>query len=186
MSLCKNYLGSQRCKLQNPCKLSLPGPAGPAGEVGPQGPAGPTGPTGPPGPPGTTGPPALLQIVNTTSLTGSDTIDFSNNILSLKKVTTLSTGTVGTNINSPIFQLAPSVSTIYDVALPYDPSGESGPTGQFTTLPYDPPGRGQEVQTGTQQNGPAETHIIDIDPTKMYQITTDEYGRVIRINLYKQ
>jgi hypothetical protein len=158
MSLCKNYLGSQRCKLQNPCKLSLPGPAGPAGEVGPQGPTGPTG------------PPALLQIVNTTSLTGSDTIDFSNNIFSLKKVTTLLTGTVGTNINSPIFQLAPSVSTIYDVALPYDPSGSGQVAGS--------------LQTGTQQNGPAETHIIDIDPTKMYEITTDEYGRVIRINLH--
>lgn len=114
MSLCKQYLGSHRCNLINPCKLSLPGPAGPVGPVGPRGPTGPTGPTGPPGPQGPVGPPALLLIPTDTSLSGSDTILIQNNILSLQTI----------NLSN------------------------------ITT---------------------------SIDPTQMYQVTTDVYGRIIQI-----
>jgi hypothetical protein len=88
MSLCNNYLGSQRCNLRNPCKLSLPGPAGPAGPVGPRGQTGPTGPPGPTGLRGLTGiqgPPALIVAANS-FLGDNTTITVDNtNMISLSQ-----------------------------------------------------------------------------------------------------
>lgn len=167
MSLCNNYLGSKRCNLQNPCKLSLPGPAGPAGPVGPQGPTGPTGPTGPPGPAGSIGPAALLVIPTLSSFIESGTIGFTGNSFYLKPILdSLDTYAPMDTMLAPM-DTTPVFGTI-----------GNGQTGGNLGLTHQAPTKGG----GSGTVGATSISTI-IDPTKLYQVTTDQYGRVINIQL---
>ena len=106
------------------------GPQGPQGETGPQGPIGPQGPqgetgpqgpqgeTGPQGPQGETGPEGPQGIQGETGATGQ-----SANI-SIGTVTTLTSGSNATVVNS-----GTSMDAVLDFGIPQGPQGETGPQG---------------------------------------------------------
>lgn len=106
------------------------GPRGPKGETGPQGPAGPQGPqgetgpqgpqgdTGPQGPQGETGPEGPQGPQGETGATGQ-----SANI-SIGTVTTLSSGSNATVVNS-----GTSMDAVLDFGIPQGPQGETGASG---------------------------------------------------------